>query len=151
MLVERSSPNARAAVTLIVLAIPGALYWLIGDISEPGEQYSLDYMWRSPVSETTAKVAGVVSVATIVGAAVYVCLAQRWKTTHQLRWVGGLLGVTGALLAVGARVTTAGGGGANIGGGLFLLVGLPVCAVLVVCAGAIAYGSRRSSAPIPPR
>lgn len=131
----------------LVLAIPGATYWIVGDISEPGDEYYLDYMWRSPISERVASFLGILSAVAIIGVMTFTCLAKRARTTHQMRWTTGLLSVTGLLLAIGGRVTTAGGGGANIGGGMFLMMGLPVCLFLVITAAAIALSANRSPNP----
>lgn len=50
-----------------------------------------------------------------------------------------ILAGVGVVLAGGYRVMTAGVIGANIGAGLFMLLGLPFCGCLVVVAGIVSF------------
>ena len=68
-------------------------------------------------------------------------LIPRTRNSGERAWwpVFGVLAVVGFMFAFGFRIMTARVGGANIGGGLFLMFGLPVMGVLVLWALARAW------------
>ena len=72
---------------------------------------------------------------------------------HDRCWLkcGALLTVVGAILGLGYRVLTEGVVGANIGWGLFELVGVPVCVYLIVVVVRLAPTTPRAqTAAAPP-
>jgi len=118
-----------------VAAMPLAAWWLIGDQSEtslrPRDQ--LDYIWQAPdVSQTITSIVGAVALATVaIGVVGYVVAAKR--RLIDTRWLLVLAAslIAGALLAAIGRILTAGSVGANIGGGIALLFGLPIVGLLI--------------------
>lgn len=125
------------AAVVAVLAAPIAAWWLIGDLSEPARgTRDLDYVVRAPqVAPWAITTAGAVAVGAM--AVAIVILAHAVRTGRLQRgWLGvvALLMVEGALIAGIARMLTAGSVGANIGGGLALIFGVPVVACLAICA-----------------
>jgi len=133
----RTAPE-RVLLSGVVVAITAAGFtaWLVGDLSEIDYGGGLDYMVQPlPISAATMTGLGVVSLALYV--AVTVFLGWSWPSASQRmslpQWV--LLPTTvGVIVGVGYRVITAGVIGANIGGGLIVLFGVPVCVCLVTIA-----------------
>ncbi len=128
-----------AAAGVLVAAAPVAVWWGVGDLSE--DRTGLDYMMRAPdVAPGVVTVSGLVATAAVV-----VALAVLGRAFYRLRvdraWLATpvLLAAAGALVAFGGRILTAGVIGANIGGGLFVLFGLPIAGAWVVAAGANAW------------
>ena len=139
---ERSRNVARPALIASVVATPSLTYWLVGDLSEDGDDYHLDYMRRSAISERVASFLGVVSLLVVVASSVV--LWRNRRVVHgSARSIAGLCTAVGVIVGSGYRVTTAGGSGANIGGGLIILVGTPVCVFLLAAAAIIGFTSRR--------
>lgn len=136
-----SSSGARGLTllgsTLLVLACPVAVWYLIGDLSEsPLPPAQSDYLMR-PVSlpgwvENTA---GIVAIVLILAC---VALLYRQRTrglTTPRTWITiALLILAGMITGFAERVITAAGIGANIGGGFMILVALPGAAILVLSA-----------------
>ena len=124
-----------AAIVAFVAAVPIATFWLVGDLSDAGDPYYLDYLWKASVSESAVKAVGIAALAPLSAASA--CLVRAWRPLRQhlpvLRAVL-MLVLAGEIVAVGIRVLTAGTSGANIGAWLFLILGLPVSAALVVSA-----------------
>jgi hypothetical protein len=140
--VEGSGWTRGILATVLVLSVPGAAHWLIGDLSEAGDPAELDYFLRPALSASATRVLGVVSLGAFVFAAVALWRSARHRPlTKHLKWIMGLLVLVGLIIAAGFRVMTAGVGGANIGAGLFLLFGVPLCVALLVCA--VWIGTRR--------
>ena len=137
--IRRTPPHWLVTVSAFLLpvaALPAA-WWLIGDQSSdmpPGAK--LDYYlgpWRFPAAlETTAGVLGlliaVVAVAVLLHAGRSGTWDPRWQT------VVSTLTVVTVLLAVGLRILTAGGIGANIGAGMALLGLFPIAGLLLALA-----------------
>jgi hypothetical protein len=114
--------------------VPVVAWWLIGDLSEsPGTDY---FMLRPLTLKLgSERISGALaSVVAVVGLALV--LRARWGRTALSVWDRALLLTLGA--EVGAafvyRVFTAGVRGANIGGGLLLLMGVPVVAFMLALA-----------------
>ena len=139
-ILDANWPRApRALLTVLglaaVAAMPLAAWWLIGDQSEtslrPRDQ--LDYIWQAPdVSQTITSIVGAVALATVaIGVVGYVVAAKR--RLIDTRWLLVLAAslIAGALLAAIGRILTAGSVGANIGGGIALLFGLPIVGLLI--------------------
>jgi hypothetical protein len=140
------NPRLLTIACALVGATPVALWWLIGDLTSPGFPDSkLDYAFRAPhpppaVSNASGLLATVV---VVIGAALLG--RERFRGRITAGWLATpvLLCTAGALLAFGGRVMTAGGIGANIGAGLFVLFGLPAVLGLVMAATANAWRERR--------
>jgi hypothetical protein len=122
---------------------------VIGDQSEPIRgRRTLDYVVRAPdVPKWLATVAG----ASALGAvSVSICALVVGVHNRQLdrRWLGVVLVVmlAGFVGAGVERTVTAGVVGANIGAGLALFFGLPICALLVVFAALMSRDLVRSRA-----
>jgi len=139
-ILDANWPRApRALLTLLgiaaVAAMPLAAWWLIGDQSEtslrPRDQ--LDYIWQAPdISQTLTTIVGAIALATVaIGVVGYVVAAKR--RLIDTRWLLVLAAslIAGALLAAIGRIVTAGSVGANIGGGIAFLFGLPVVGLLI--------------------
>ena len=146
--------RALLAATALVVALPPALYWVVGDQAESGIT-DPDYLWEPPAwPEGTVRAVGALAVSVAVAGALGLAhLRRRSALPPAVLPVTALLGVAGATVALGYRVVTAGVGGANIGGGLVLLFGPPFVLGLVVAAIVIGVragrgcdrGSSRSS------
>jgi hypothetical protein len=130
----------------IGLALPlgfasGALlsYAAIGEISEPGGE---DVMLTLPQGRAVPAVLGLVALALLVGHVIV-----RWRLPVPLPREAWYLLALSAILGVGLgcslRVVSARVGGANIGGGLIVLIG-PLVAITL-----LAY-ARRWWAAVPP-
>jgi hypothetical protein len=111
---------ATAAVILMVGSATLA-WWLIGDVSEPGGSMSI--LPAPPLSSAQSALAGVVG---LIADAV----AGRWLVNRscrrQLAAAGGrlaiLVGLVGFAVGSAGRVLTSRTVGANIGGGMIILV-----------------------------
>lgn len=117
---------ATISATLLSTALA---WWLVGDLSYTGDtgEQGLDRLAEPPVSERTAHVLGASSAVLLP-----LVLLLGWR----LRTVLLPAVVLGAVVGAAGRVVTAGGIGANIGGGIVLLfsplVLLPLAVWLVV-------------------
>jgi hypothetical protein len=132
------------AAATAVIATPIAAWWLIGDQSERIRgRGTLDYVVRAPdVPKWLVAAAGATALlATLVSICALVVGIQKRQLDR--RWLGivVLLMSAGFIAAGIGRTITAGVHGANIGAGLALVFGVPLCAFLV---GFGAYESRDS-------
>jgi hypothetical protein len=115
----------------LVAATPVAMWWVAGDRSYRGSD-DLDYIFRPldlPVWLEMLAGAGAVAV---VMACVFVLAEARQQgllTRAQVRTLAQLC-VAGAIIGAGWRAVTAGVIGANIGGAMVLLFGLPLAIAL---------------------
>jgi hypothetical protein len=123
-----------------------ASWWLIGDQTEasirPGD---ISYVMRAPdLPSVAVAAAGVVSI--VVVAAIVLSLIVTRPRARARREAATVAALAGAafVLAGSARMETAGSHGANIGGGMAIIVGLPVAVVLVAYA-LRSFGKSRSS------
>jgi uncharacterized membrane protein len=152
--VDGSGHVAACAFASVAVGVGTAVgsWWLIGNQSVHTRwPEQLDYAYRAPevphwVVATLGPIALVIAVVCVGGLVVAVS-----RRVIDRRWlhVAGLFALTGFLLAGIGRVATAGVIGANIGGGLAIMV-LPAVAGLVVWAAVIALrivDSARSHAP----
>ena len=121
---------ASAAAVVLFASVAVAAWWLIGDLSYTGpvdDDLGLDYMMRAPdVPGWLTTGAGLAGVGLALLSARI--LVMPTHTRAPALWIAG----AGALLAFMARVMTAGVIGANFGGGLSVLFGLPVVAAVTV-------------------
>ena len=95
----------------------------------------MDRMYSAPeVTRPVELVLGIVATGGLVAGLGF--LIPRTRNSPERAWwpVFGALGVVGFMLAFGFRVVTARVGGANIGGGLFLMFGLPMIGVIALWA-----------------
>jgi hypothetical protein len=139
---------AAVAAVALVVAMPVATWWLVGDQTEPYMKRRMnaavkdpaiqggldpDYMYRPfDLAPATERTAGVVAVVLVVAAVVVLILAWRTGRLHTGWWgVLGLLSLVGAGCGWGWRVMTAAVDGGNIGGAAVLDLGGPIGLVLV--------------------
>ncbi|MCP3804442.1 hypothetical protein NLX83_34760 [Allokutzneria sp. A3M-2-11 16] len=114
-----------------------AAWWLVGDLSPempPGTR--LDYLVR-PVPIVSMSPAIDVLLGSLALALASATLLVTATTAARSRWLGQFLGALalGGLVGFFCRILTAGGIGANIGGGLVLLLGLPLLAAAALALG----------------
>ena len=140
---DQRTRHVTAAVTL-VLATPVAVWWAVGDVSSKGFD-DLDYMVRpvqlAPLVE--AVIGGVAVVLVVASAAVLGHALYRGRVRRAWSATVIPLCAAGAVVGAGWRVVTAGGIGANIGGGLVVLFGGPLVVALIVAATANAWVESR--------
>ena len=132
------------ASVALVTATPVATWWVVGDLSSKGFD-DLDYMVRPPdIPPLVATLAGVVALAVVLASATILGVALH---RHRIRRVWSAtvvpLCVAGVILGAGGRILTAGGIGANIGGGLFMFLGLPLAGLLMLAAALNTWDARR--------
>lgn len=115
---------------------------LVGDISEPGgDDYLMD---PSQVGRTTSVIAVLVSIPLLVLSSRALWCAQRPRTRLWRKAVALFL-ATAVIAGYGYRVMTAGVSGANIGGGMFMMFGLPLIATGLAASW---FMARRSHSPL---
>lgn len=103
-------------------------WWLIGDLSEPGDPASHDHLLRPlAISPGAERVLGATATALLVVAVV----VARGSSREERRATWPLVAAA-AFVALAGRVMTAGVGGANIGGGMLMMVGPFVLLPLLV-------------------
>jgi hypothetical protein len=124
-----------AAAVGCLLATPVAVWWRVGDQSPtvpPGT--ALDYVIRPPVIDPwVERVIGIAAVL-VVGGTVFLLVRGSRRGRFDRRWWAALLPAlaAGIVAGLGGRVVTAGTIGANIGGGLVIIVGGPLVALLLL-------------------
>ncbi|WP_433872163.1 hypothetical protein [Saccharopolyspora sp. CA-218241] len=138
-----------SAVVLLALAAPVAFWYVIGDQSSVSPDHA-DYLvepLRLP-SWVNGAVVAVTALVVLGCALVLLRESRRGRLGRRHGVVLGLLLVAGLLIGVSARMITAGVIGANIGGGIMLMVALPLAGALVLVAlgyGVVSTIRRRSS------
>jgi hypothetical protein len=145
------------AVTALLVSVPVVAWWLPGDLtSEKSKALAadgevLDHMVDPlPLGSTAELVIGIVAGLVLIAAAVVLIRATMARQIDPRWWIVlGPLCAAGAVVGFGWRMITAGGIGANVGGGLTLLFGLPIVAVLLIVAGVNALALRRRFRPQP--
>ncbi len=142
-----------APALALVLAVPVAAWWLVGDLSTVPASMSPDYAFRPwPISPAAARAAGIGSLA-VAGMA---AAALGWAALRRrldARWWAVLVPLlaAGFIAGTGWRVMTAGVIGANIGAGLVVLVGGPIVLGLLTWALAFSVHLSRSGGTGTPR
>src|SRR5215469_5218615 len=127
---------ALPAAAGLVLALPVATWWLVGDQSTTSASEDPDFAFRPlDVSRGVERVAGRASA--LLAAVMLLLLV--WFTVRHLfdaRWWSVLvpLMAAGFITGAGWRVMTAGVIGANIGAGFVIMVGTPLVTALLVWA-----------------
>lgn len=133
----------------MIATTPVIAFWAIGDQSLPGDENDLDYLVRLSVSTTTIVTIGLASTLIFATGAAHLVVNRRPSPNPRATQLVALLMLVGLLLAFGCRILTAGVIGANIGGGLFVMFGLPLCAGLVSVGVVRCVRSARSPASKP--
>jgi hypothetical protein len=121
---------------ILVLAVPVAAWWLVGDQSTVPLSMRPDYAFRPwRIGPVAVRAAGIGSLAA-GGAAAAVLIGVTLRRRLDVRWWAVLVPLLAAGFIAGAgwRVMTAGVIGANIGAGLVVLVGGPVVLGLLIWA-----------------
>lgn len=132
----------RIAAVVLVLAVPFAVTWVIGEttITNVDPKY-VDYVVRPPnIPVAVELVIGALSAILVVAATAALAWSWKWEPPDP-GFLSVLLPlvVVGAILGVAWRVMTAAVIGANIGAGLLVLFGSPVMVGLVILAGVSAW------------
>jgi hypothetical protein len=128
---ERPARWPAVAGVVLVVAMPVASWWLVGDLST--ETADPDYFLRPvDLGDTAQHVVGVGAVVLVAASAVALVVAG-WRGRLDRRWWSVLveLVLAGGLCGAGWRVLTAGVIGANIGAGFVMVVVAPIVAALV--------------------
>ena len=118
----------------MVVTTPLIAFWLIGDRSAGEDPEANDYLIRVSIDHTAMLAVGLASTALFVVAARYLYVHRSSTPNSRAAQLVALLMIAGLLVAGGLRMMTAGVTGANIGGAAFLVLGLPLCAALVIFA-----------------
>ena len=148
---ERPARWPAVAGAVLVVAMPVAVWWLVGDLST--ETADPDHFLRPvDVGDTAEAVVGVAAVVLVTASVVAMVVAGRrgrvdrrwWRVLVELVLAGGLCGV-------GSRVLTAGVIGANIGAGFVMVFIAPIVAALLSWALLDWLSLRESRARQPPR
>ncbi|NND02278.1 MAG: hypothetical protein HKN91_05775 [Acidimicrobiia bacterium] len=150
---RRPRPIAVGIVVAGAVAALPATWWVLGRLDKSGAWITdPDYAVNPPqIDRTLAHAIGAGSlVAFLIGTAVLVGTIRsgRWR-----RCVAGVFApaVAGfAYVGMAAHVMTAPVIGANIGAGLIVMAGLPVCVLLLGVGTAAGRACRRLSDPPPP-
>ena len=117
----------------MVVSTAIVVYWLIGGHGYDGPDP--DYMLRPPWTQGQVLIGGMVAVLALVLALVSTILTDRDAFSRPWASLIGTLMLVSAVAAAILRVLTNPVVGANIGGGLAIMAGVPVCAVLAAGAG----------------
>jgi hypothetical protein len=120
----------------MVVTTPLIAFWLIGDRSAHEDPEANDYLVRVLIDHRVMLAVGLASTVVFVVAARYLYLHRSTTPNSRAAQLVALLMIAGLLVAAGLRMVTAGvtSGDANIGGAAFLVLGLPLCAALVIFA-----------------
>ena len=147
ILVATEPRESAVAIVLLVLVTPVVVWWIVGDVSEVSGP-SADYLFRPPsVSAATETSLGVASHLCAVVSTAMLWRAHRRRPFGRRRVIAvGCLLLVGAIAGYGYRVLTAGVSGANIGGGLIILLGPVIIAGLLIAA--IILGVREGKPPV---
>ena len=107
-------------VALPLLSAASVAWWRMGELAEP---FGSDKNFSLPFAEDNATRIGVAGA--VLGCVVIAQLVRTRLSLGQLRFVVGSV-LIGVMFGMGLRVMTAITGGANIGGGAFLMFGIPI-------------------------
>ncbi|TDD00291.1 hypothetical protein E1292_29280 [Nonomuraea deserti] len=137
---DTASPSGRsllAAAAGCALAVPVAVWWLVGDLSAsvpPGT--ALDHVISPPAIGPWAERAVGVAALLVTGVTTVLLVRASRRRRFDRRWWAALIPVlvAGAIAGAGWRVVTAGTVGANIGAGLTIMLGGALVALLLLWA-----------------
>lgn len=133
----------------VIAAVPAA-WWIAGVFAgTTDESADPDYMWQPiGLSDSAATVIGVTSTLVVITASAVIVRGLR-SGSIPTRWLGVVvpLALAAAYSGTTYAVATAPVVGANIGGGILVLFGLPIVPALLVVAGATAYSMRYDRRP----
>lgn len=141
--IVRSLPTVIAGC-LLLLVTPALTWWIVGD--SPERVQNPTYILRPiNLSSSAERALGLGALVLWVGSLAVLLLASRRRL--DVRTSAGLacFAVAGAILGGGYRVLTWGASGANLGGGLVVLFGVPLSLVLVTLGVALLVWGRRSN------
>ena len=130
------------ATRILGLALVPVTWWLLGDLSSPGfDPEELDYIFRAPETlNRHATAAGVTGL--FVTAGCVMVLGWQYRKggfdRRELTRVTIAVGL-GFWTGMAARVFTAGGIGANIGGGIIFLA--TILGIILVVVNKLSHGS----------
>lgn len=113
-------------VALPLLSAASVAWWRMGELAEP---FGSDKNYSLPFAEDNATRIGVAGA--VLGCVVIAQLVRTRLELGQLRFVVAAVSI-GVMFGVGLRAMTAITGGANIGGGLFLMFGMPILTVATI-------------------
>jgi hypothetical protein len=148
---DRSTARFMTIAGLVLLVtLPVATWWLIGDLSWTGSE-DLDYLVRAPAVPAAAERAfGIGALLAAVGALAAMIFATTRRRIHPSGWLCVppvvLAGIVAGLLG---RVVTAGGVGVNFGAIFGVVLGIPAVLLLLVSAaltGVVLRASARQRA-----
>ncbi|MEO3801161.1 hypothetical protein [Nonomuraea sp. B1E8] len=137
---DTASPSGRgllAAAAGCALAVPVAVWWLVGDLSAdvpPGT--ALDHLISPPGLGPWAERAVGLGALVVAGVTAALLVRASRRRRFDRRWWAALIPVlvAGAVVGAGWRVVTAGTVGANIGAGLTIMLGGALVALLLLWA-----------------
>jgi hypothetical protein len=139
-------PGVLGLAALFILATAGVTFFLIGRLTRP-EPFDPDYLWRPwPLLNDNEALIGVVStIVFVVTGAALVASRRNGRVPLFLLAQVVVLSAFAAWLGLAYRAATAGVTGANIGGGMALLL-TPVLALVsaALVAGLALRGSRQA-------
>lgn len=136
--------SIRSATVLLLATFPISIWWLVGDLSEGAG--APDRMFEAPeLTSTQEFLIGLVAVVLFVVSLGFVLAALR---QHRLRWAEVLPAVpfllAGAYAGFAGRVVTARVSGANIGGGMLILLAPFVAIGTIAWAWYLTRSAKRS-------
>ena len=138
--------TSRARARLVVVAVAVATWFLVGYLSEGG---GTDHIFEVPQLDRPVEIAVGIGVAAVAVTAGWGFLGRNRSWVIDDGWwrVYGRLLLAGVLFAVGGRLVTAGSVGANIGGGIIMMLGPVLLLYLVGRAREESVRLRHAAAP----
>lgn len=131
-----------AAVVATVAGLAAVAWFAIGDLSSPVTPGTRqDYIVGPVTTPWWGLVPAALVLAIGLAGLVHAYRARRLGGPHVAALL--TLGAVAVAIAFGGRVITAGGIGANIGGGLMLLFGFPVLGALLVVGAVLLWRAHR--------
>ncbi len=81
-------PSVIGSLLVLLLAVPMATWWIVGDQSEIADPFYADYLVEPPnISPTTEAIAGLIGLALVVGAFVVALLGCDTSGSGFLSWL----------------------------------------------------------------
>lgn len=125
-----------AAVVVLGAGVLAGAWWLIGDLSKDpfDDEDRLDYLIKIDLDPALEAAAGVAGILCALTAALWLLTSYGRRDGKPCIRVVVAVATAGALSAGGLRIMSAGVYGANIGGGMFMMFGIPVVIALLAYA-----------------